>query len=105
MTATERRQLFERLGYPVAFLRHASTCLSELTLADAARQEGNLAAARRHLEAALAESRARDALDAEYNEGKWARWFARDLKYPYTGLSREIEETLRGFDVDDKGKA
>ena len=97
MTATERRQLFERLGYPVAFLRHASTCLSELTLADAARQEGNLAAA-------LAESRARDALDAEYNEGKWARWFARDLKYPYTGLSREIEETLRGFDVDDKGK-
>ena len=95
MTEPERRQLFLRLGYPAAFLRQASVCLSELALALAARGEGDRAATVRHLEAALAASRARDALDAEYNVGKWARWYARDLKYPYTRLSAEIETTLK----------
>lgn len=95
MTDAERRQLFLRLGYPAAFLRHASRCLSELALAEAAHGAGNRAATMRHLKAALAESRARDALDAEYNAGKWKRWFARDRKYPYTRLSAEIEGVLK----------
>ena len=95
MTESERRQLFLRLGYPAAFLREVSTCLAELVLALAAHGEGDRAATVRHLETALAASRARDALDTEYNAGKWARWYVRDLKYPYTRLSAEIEKTVK----------
>ena len=95
MTDGERRQLFERLGYPADFMRHASTCLAELTLAAAAREEGNSAAMKRHLELALKASLARDALDREYNKGKWAHWYDRDLKYPYTGLSAMVQDILR----------
>ena len=98
MTADEKRQFFERLGYPAGFMYHASTCLAELALAAAARQEGNLPAARKHLASALVASRARDALDRDYNAGKWARWYSRDLKYPYTGLSAAIQGVLRGLE-------
>ena len=104
MTAAERRQLFQRLGYPAAFLRNASLCLSELTLALAARGSGSRVAAIRHVESALAASRARDALDVEYNDGKWSRWFAHDRKYPYTNLSREIEGVLKLLNAEDKGR-
>ena len=107
MTDEECRQLFQRLGYPAAFLRNASLCLSELTLALAAHGTGNRAAAIRHAESALAASRARDALDAEYNEGKWAGWFARDLKYPYTGLSAAIDAVVKHLNrqVSKEGKS
>ena len=101
MTAEERRQLFHRLGYPAAFLRNVSLCLSELTLALVAHGTGNRAATIRHTGSALAASRARDALDAKYNEGKWAGWFARDLKYPYTGLSAAIEAVVKHLNKQD----
>lgn len=98
MTADEKRQFFERLGYPAGFMYHASICLAELALAATARQEGNLPAARKHLASALVASRARDALDRDYNAGKWARWYSRDLKYSYTGLSAAIQGVLRGLE-------
>ena len=97
LSGAERNQLFLRLGYPAGHLMHASACLSELTLALAARDEGNRAAAERHLSAALAESQARDALDRRYNAGKWTHWYDRDLKYPYTRLSGEIGKVLKEF--------
>ena len=97
MSEPGKSQLFQRLGYPAGHLLHASACLSELTLALAARNDGNRAATERHLAAALAESQARDGLDRRYNAGKWAHWYDRDLKYPYTQLSDKIAKVLKNL--------
>ena len=90
-----RQRLFERIGYPAAFMCAASDCCSELALAAAAQEEGNAAAARRHLEAALRHARERDALDRRYNVGQWTHWYDRNIIYPYSKVTPGIEAVLR----------
>jgi len=90
MPSGEREILFERFGYQAAFSQLACRCLSELSLARDAGRGGAKAAALRHLDAAIAASEAREALDRRYASGVWARWYDRDLIYPYTQLTENL---------------
>jgi len=92
MSSLEREVLFERLGYQAAFSRLACRCLSEVSLARDAQRGGAKAAALRHLDAAIAASEERDALDRRYASGVWAKWYDRDLIYPYTKLTEQIRK-------------
>jgi hypothetical protein len=51
-------------------------------------------ACRRHLEAALGHAEARDALDRRYNEGRWRRWYDRDLIYPCKNTVTDLKKLL-----------
>ncbi len=90
----QRLQLFERFGYPAAFLRLSSDLFAELSDAVEAKNADDVAGLRRHLQAALAYSEARDALDARYNAGRWKGWYDRDLVYNCSTVSGKIRELL-----------
>lgn len=91
----QRRQLFERFGYPAEFMRLSSDIFAELSAATEAKALGDDACARRHVRAALAHGRRRDALDARYNAGKWARWYDRDLVYPCHAVMAELSKHFK----------
>lgn len=98
LDAATRRQLFERFGYPAEFLRLSSDIYADMAAAVEAKDAGDAPAARRHAEAALARAEARDALDARYNAGRWAGWYARDIIYPFSAFAAELRQALEGFD-------
>ena len=88
---TRRRQLFERFGYPAAFMRLSSDIFAELFAAVEAKSLGDDACAMRHAGTAVSLGRERDAIDARYNSGKWARWYDRDLVYPCRAAMENLE--------------
>jgi hypothetical protein len=98
MSETQQRQLFERFGYPAEFLRMSSDIYAELSAAREAKGSEDAAACRRHLQAALGHAEARDALDRRYNEGRWKRWYDRDLIYPCATVSADIRRLLVAYD-------
>lgn len=91
---TRRRQLFERFGYPAAFMRLTSDIFAELFAAVEAKSLSDDACAMRHAGTAVSLGRERDALDARYNSGKWARWYDRDLVYPCRAAMENLEAAV-----------
>ena len=91
---TRRRQLFERFGYPAAFMRLSSDIFAELSAAVEAKSLGDDACAMRHAGTAVSLGRERDAIDARYNSGKWARWYDRDLVYPCRAAMENLEAAV-----------
>ena len=94
MDEAQGRQLFERFGYPAEFLRLSSDLYAELVCAREAKAADDAVACRRHLEAALGHAEARDALDRRYNEGRWRRWYDRDLIYPCKNTVTDLKKLL-----------
>ncbi|MBR3956373.1 MAG: hypothetical protein IKJ89_00805, partial [Kiritimatiellae bacterium] len=94
MDEAQRRQLFERFGYPADFLRLTSEICAELYAAVEAKDADDWPCALRHAKAAIALGHERDALDARYNSGKWAHWYDRDLKYPCRSVMESLEREL-----------
>ena len=91
MDDAQKRQLFERFGYPAEFMRLSSSMFAEMSAACEALGLGDRPCAIRHAKAALALGEERDALDRRYNSGKWEHWYDRDMVYP----SAVVVETLR----------
>lgn len=101
LDAAQRRQLFERFGYPARFLLLSSDIYAEISAALEAKNAGDEGAERAHLETAYADALARDALDKNYNSGKWTRWYDRDIIYPcshVTGKLKKLVSRLPGKD-------
>lgn len=94
LDAAQRRQLFERFGYPARFMRFSSDMYAELASALEAKNAGDEGAERAHLETAYAGAMARDALDKNYNSGKWKRWYDRDLIYPCSHVTGELKKLV-----------
>ena len=105
----QRRQLFERFGYPAEFMRLSTDIFAELSCAVESKNAEDHKACRAHVESALEHARARDALDLRYNAGRWSRWYDRDLIYPCASVSDNLREVLlmlqdeRAFDVTVSG--
>ena len=107
----QRRQLFERFGYPAEFMRLSSEIFAELSCAVEAKNEEDREACRAHAENALECARARDELDLRYNAGRWSRWYDRDLIYPCKSVADDLREVLlklqdeQSFDMSVEGDA
>ena len=105
----QRRQLFERFGYPAEFMRLSSEIFAELSCAVEAKNANDSEACRAHVESALGHARTRDALDLRYNAGRWSRWYDRDLIYPCASVSDGLRDVLlrlqdgKSFDVTVSG--
>ena len=92
----QKRQLFERLGYPAKFMALSSGAFSEMSCALAAMDLADDECALRHAKAALALLEERDRLDGRYNTGKWKHWYDRDLLYPCKSTTAKLREALNG---------
>lgn len=94
----QKRQLFERFEYQAEFMRLSSEVYSEMSFAVEANNMKDTAACRVHAERALALATERDALEKRYNSGRWKRWYARDIIYPYSIQSKNLRRVLDAFD-------
>ena len=94
MDDAQRRHLFERFGYPAAFMRLSSLAFAEMSAAHEARELGDEPGALRHAKSALSIMEERDALDGRYASGRWCGWYDRDLIYPTTGLTKQLRDAI-----------
>ena len=95
MDDEQRRQLFERFGYPAAFMRLSSLAFAELSAAREARCLGDEPGAMRHAKSALSLMEERDALDGRYASGRWSGWYDRDLLYPCRSVTARLRAAFR----------
>ena len=96
MDELEKRQLFERFGYPAEFMRLSSSMFAEMSAAREARGLGDRPCAVRHAKTALAYGEQRDELDRRYNTGKWEHWYDRDIIYPCRSVTEKLRKSLKG---------
>ena len=96
MDEAEKRQLFERFGYPAEFMRLSSSMFAEMSAAREALGLGDKPCAVRHAKAALAFGEQRDELDRRYASGKWKHWYDRDLIYPCRSVTGKLRNALKG---------
>ena len=96
MDEAQKRQLFERFGYPAEFMRLSSSMFAEMSAAREARGLGDEPCAIRHAKAALAFGEERDRLDKRYASGKWEHWYDRDLIYPCRSVTEILRNALKG---------
>ena len=94
MDDAQRRQLFERFGYPAAFMRLSSQAFAEMSAAREARELGDESGAMRHAKSALSLMEERDALDGRYASGRWSGWYDRDLIYPCRSVTARLRAAL-----------
>ena len=94
MDEAEKRQLFERFGYPAEFMRLSSSMFAEMSAAREALGLGDRPCALRHAKAALAFGEQRDALDRHYNTGKWEHWYDRDIIYPCRSVTEKLRKAI-----------
>ena len=94
MDEEQRRQLFERFGYPAEFMMLTSQCFAEMVAAVEAMDSGDCKVGRAHAIAALDVADRRKSLDLRYNEGKWKHWYDRDMIYPFDPAMEELRRFL-----------
>ena len=92
----QKRQLFERFGYPAQFMLLSSGAFSEMSYALAAMDLKDDECALRHAKIALELLEQRDALDERYNSGKWEHWYDRDLIYPCKSVTAKLRAAVNG---------
>ena len=93
---TQKRQLFERFGYPAQFMRLSSGAFSEMSYALAAMDLKDDECALHHAQIALALLEQRDEFDKRYNSGRWEHWYDRDLIYPCKSVTAKLHAALKG---------
>ena len=94
MDDAQKRQLFERFGYPAAFMCLSSQAFAEMSAAREARCLGDEPGAMRHAKSALSLMEERDALDGRYASGRWSGWYDRDLIYPCRSVTARLRAAL-----------
>jgi len=92
----QKRQLFERFGYPARFMALSSGAFAEMSSALADMDLRDDERALSHAKQALSLLERRDELDRQYNGGKWKHWYDRDIIYPCRSVTEKLRKSLKG---------